>query len=158
MRKFTAAACLSLLMMGGLNVPAHADIDDWLRRTFSTNDSVGDWLRDTFGGTVNYTGEPTESFDTTLPGYREAVEVMSKWKPAAQPSTVKSSQAFRQICPDEALISVMVGTQDIDLTQDICFKPITKQNQVYKPQKLKRLQTAKQPAQAPRPARSGAGK
>jgi hypothetical protein len=39
--------------------PASADIEDWLRRNFSTNDFVGDWLRDMFAP-VN--GEDDEFF------------------------------------------------------------------------------------------------
>ena len=129
MKTLTKAMAMSVLMLGGLATPVHADIDDWLRRTFSSTDHVGNWLRDTFGPVQNPGGTSTGHVDVALPDFRRAQMAVAKWDKSEQRYAVqkryakKSTQAMRQVCSDDVLVSVVAETQDLGMTQRICFKP-----------------------------------
>lgn len=112
------------LLMGGLVTPAHADIEDWLRNTFSGRDVVGDWLRDTFGP-VHNSGTGSGSPDINLVNYKEAALIMNEWEKPREVKSAKSPVTVRRICSDETLLSVVAATKSQELTKEICFKTTT---------------------------------
>ncbi|WP_417267609.1 hypothetical protein [Celeribacter baekdonensis] len=106
--KSAILASATALTLTAMAVPAHADIEDWLRRNFSTRDFVGDWLRDTFGGYQN-NGSGFDSPDINLKGYKEAVEIMTKW-PTPQPQLATEHAAVQKKAQSSVLSKKAEGT------------------------------------------------
>lgn len=119
--KTTLLAAAAAASLSATTVPAHADIEDWLRQ-FGTRDFVGDWLRDTFGpvhyGDGNEGGQAFDSPSIHQKGYQEAVEVMVKW-----PKPKKQEGKVVQVCSGEKLLHVILETKSQDKTLETCFKP-----------------------------------
>lgn len=116
--KTTILATVAAVTLTSMPVPAHADIDDWLRRNFSTNDFVGDWLRNTFGGLAGNGGPGNfDSPSIHQEGYQQAVEIMAKWP------KVKAKRADAvQVCSGEELLKVILETKSQDKTVEKCFE------------------------------------
>jgi hypothetical protein len=116
--KSAVFASMTALSVTLIAAPAHADIEDWLRRNFSTNDFIGDWLRDTFTP-IHNSGEEGgfQSPSIKLKGYKEAVLMMAKWpkNEGAMPKVV-------QVCTGEKLLAVILETKSQKKTTATCFK------------------------------------
>lgn len=116
--KTTFLATVAAVTLTSMPVPAHADIEGWLRRNFSTRDYVGDWMRSTFGGLAGNGG--SGNFDSPSihqEGYQQAVEIMTKWPSAKD----KRSDAV-QVCSGEELLKVILETKSQDKTVEKCFE------------------------------------
>jgi hypothetical protein len=112
---FAAAAAVTLTAMP---LPAHADIDEWLRRNFSTKDFIGDWLRDTFRpANNNGGGGGFDSPSIQTKGYQQAVEIMAKW-----PKSKGERKSMEQVCSGEQLLNVVLETKSQEKTVAKCFK------------------------------------
>lgn len=116
--KTTFLATVAAVTLTSMPVPAHADIDDWLRRNFSTRDFVGDWLRDTFGGFAANGGPGKfDSPSIHQEGYQQAVEIMTTW-----PATKDKRADVVQVCSGEQLLKVILETKSQDKTLEKCFE------------------------------------
>jgi len=99
--------------------PASADIEDWLRRNFSTNDFVGDWLRDVF---TPVNGEDDDFFNgpsVHSEGYKDAVMIMKGWE---RPSKDEKIKVAARLCEGEELLHVILETKSQKAVAEKCFK------------------------------------
>lgn len=115
------AAVLASSAVLSTGTAAHADIDDWLRDTFSSRDWVGDWLKDTFGPVMNQGGSDggkTEFADL----WAHANEISNKWAPGQKLFDAKELAELKPVCDLPKLLAVVNKERTPEALIKRCFK------------------------------------
>lgn len=125
------AAVLASSAVLSTGTAAHADIEDWLRNTFSSRDWVGDWLKDTFGP-MHYDGgkgDKEEAYSMFGKGGKEeaysmfamADKITSGWAPGEKIMDREKLAGLKPVCKLPELLGVVIETKSPEALLEKCF-------------------------------------